>query len=326
MSEITSSLHFNHPPFVYHDGMWAERSARADCSKEHVLKLLATRRFKRIDRVLLHALGQYGYLNAYLLRRYALMKEFRDADQALVKERLSFLLKNGLIFRYEFFHGDPLTGAVNGSPFVYGLSGGGWMFLKMSYRMHLVSGGIRCFYAFPDLRDGARIAQILSLLSENQFSVLFEAQYGGRVQMRTDINGKCFSGCGQRMEYHISFPDGRKMRLYPLAVRQCPGWEDFLLERLNAIRSYYRACGEKSCAVLVLCESSEHALVCEGLKQDAELADMDVFYGLDHTIAGTPDVFGRMLEVRQDGDHLTRSYFRLDLCGTSSLDCSDGSR
>lgn len=326
MSVITSSMHFNHPPFVYHNGMWAERSSRADCSKERVIKLLAARRFKRIDRVILHALGQYGYLNAYLLRRYALMKGFRNADQVLVKERLSFLLKNGLIFRYEFFHADPLTGAVNGSPFIYGLSGGGWMFLKMSYRMHLASGGIRSFYEFPDMKDGGRIAQILSLLAENQFAVLFEAQYAERIQMRTDINGKCFAGCGQRMEYHISLPDGRKMCLYPVAVRQYPGWEDFLLGRLRAIRDYYRdyyrACGEKSCAVLVLCESSEHALACENTKQSAELSDMDVFYGLDHTIAGSPDVFGRMLEVRREGEHLTRSYFRLDLCGASSLDCT----
>lgn len=322
MSVITSSMQFTNSPFVYHSEMWAERSSRADCSKERVIKLLAARRFKRVDRVILHALGQYGYLNAYLLRRYACMKGFRSADQTLVKERLSFLLKNGLIFRYEFFHADLLTGAVSGSPFVYGLSGGGWGFLKMSYRMHLVSSDIRGFYEFHDLENSRRIAQILSLLAENQFAVLFEAQYADRIRMRADINGKCFVGCDQRMEYHISLPDGRKMCLYPVAVRQYPGWEDFLLGRLRAIRDYYQAHGEKSCAVLVLCESSEHALACENSKQSSGLSDMDVFYGLDHTIVGSPDVFGRMLEVRQDGGHLTRSYFRLDLCSTSSMEGS----
>lgn len=230
MAPESSFIRFNNPPFIYHKDMWAERTAKADCSKERVLNLLSARKFRKIDRVILYALGQYGYLNAYLLRRYAALCGFQGTDQALVKERLSFLLKNGLVFRYEFFHTDPDTATVNGSPFVYSLSGGGWMFLKMSYKMHLASSGIRNFYDFSDLADQKRISQILCLLAENQFSILFEDQYANRDRfcMKSDINGKCFSDCAQRMEYPIRFSNGRRMWLYPVAVRQNDGWELYL--------------------------------------------------------------------------------------------------
>lgn len=278
-----------------------------------MLLLLAKHRFRKIDRLFLYALGQYGYLNAYLLRRYASVHGFQGIDQAFVKDRMTFLLKHGLVFRYEFFHKDKESAAVNGSPFVYGLSGGGWMFLKMSYRMHLASSGMRSFYDFPDLNDQQRLSQVLGLLSENQFAILFEDQYEKRVRMSAEVNGEAFSACGQRMEYHITFSGGRSLQLFPVAVRQCGAWENALLKRLSDIKTYCKKQGYVSFSVLVLCETSEHALACEKLKQsNRALSRMDVFYGLDHTIAGSPDVFGRMLEVKKSGEHLTRSYFRLD--------------
>ena len=315
MSQDVPVTRFNNPPFMYHAGMWAERTASADCSRDHVLLLLAKRQFTKLDRLILYSLGQYGYLNVYLIRRYAAMNGFRSANPSLIKERLSFLLKNGLLFRYEFFHTDPQTYAVNGSPFVYALSGGGWMFLKMSYKMHLLAKGIRGFYEFPDLKDQSRIAQILCLLSENQFAILFEDQYAGRIDMQADIKGVHSPHNAHRLEYRIHFPDGRKTMIFPVSIRQYADWETICLRRLSDLSAYCKKQKVTSFSTLMICETSEHALVCEKLKQShPEFADMDVFYGLDHTIAGCPDALGRMLEVQRNGEYMTRNYFRLDLC------------
>lgn len=316
---MIQSVHFNSPPFAYYEGMWAKRTATADCSKKQLLFLLAKRRFTKLDQQILFALGQYGYLNAYLLRRYAALNGLRGADQSDIKERLSFLRKNGLIFRYEFFHPDPGTGAVNGSPFVYALSGGGWMFLKMSYKMHLLAAGIRGFYEFPDLCDQVRIAQILGLLSENQFAILFEDQYASRTDIQSDLNGEPFVAFGQRLAYRVTFPNNQRITVYPISVRQCAGWENIYRKHLSELSLYCKEHGIVSYSVLVICETSEHALACEKIKlSDASHADMDVFYGLDYTIAGSPDVLSRMLEIRRHGEHMSRNYFRLDLSGPDS--------
>ena len=293
-----------------------------------MFSLASGKAFSRLDRQILLALSRYGYLNAFLLKKYATAQGNSGATQQAVKERLSFLVKNGMVFRYEFFHKDPYTAAVEGSPFVYSLSGGGWMFLKVSYRMHLASSGKQRFYEFPDLKDQARIAQILGMLAENQFAVLFEGQYMGRADLTAEINGGCFARCGQRMEFRVRPPGGRLLNIFPVGVRQCGEWEQEFLAKLSGIRQYASATCGAGCSVLAICESSEHAAACEErIRKDPALSGMDVFYGLDHTIAGSPDVFGRLLDIRQaPSGAISRSYFRLDICPGSGNAAQDGER
>ncbi len=309
----SNDTHFTHSPFMYREGMYAERQAQADCSKKKLMELIARRKLTTIDRNILTALGRYGYLNAFLIRRYTAMQGLRS-DPALIKERLAFLLKNGLVYRYKFFYKDPESDRVCGCPFVYSVSGGGWMFLKMTCKRQLAADGIREPYGFSALDDQNELANVLGMLAENQFAIIFLDQYGGRLDMAASMNGVCAAKCGQRLSYCVAFPDGRVLEIFPFAVRRSAGWEKRYQERLQALGSYCADSGILSYGVLVLCETSEQALACEDIRQRTqECHGLDVFYGLDHVIAASPDVLGRMLDVQCHEGGMSRSYFRLDL-------------
>lgn len=308
-----TAIRFNNSPFAYHKAMYAKRQAAADCSKKNLVKLITKRELLKIDRQILFALGKYGYLNAYLLRRYVAIQGL-NANPSFMKDRLLFLQKNGLIQRYEFFHKDPGMDAECGSPFVYGISGGGWMLLKMSGKMQLAAMGIRECQMLSDLDDQDSIARVLCMLAENQFAILFFDQYRARQDMTATINGACFDACGQRLSFCIVFPDGRAIELFPFAVRRSVGWEERYREHLQSLHRYCKDGQIRSFSVLVLCETSEHALTCEHIRQKIpDCRGLDVFYGLDHTISACPDVLGRMLDIQCHEGGVERRFFRLDL-------------
>ncbi len=294
-------------PFIYYEGMSYRKIKKRDSSGFEIQRMLINGTLTECHDRVMRIMGQYGYLNSYLLRTHLahISGGKHDYDGSHMRRVLKGMVQTGLLIQYELLHME--AGEICGSPFLYALSNGGVRYLKRM-GMH----GVHPFLKIP-----FDIVKVLELVSYNQFHIMFLRQHGfSPAYMHDEYFGGCYQAFGVPNLYILKLPAGSRLCLYAISVRGGEGWTKKYLSQLRAVCRYLGENHILDAAVLAVCETEAQAMQCARKKGcEADLKALVVFYVTDTAVMEEDDVFGRLIDVRSEGDYCRRQTVRLQLRG-----------
>lgn len=292
-------------PFTYYNGMYYVRTRHRDCSQQELKRLIAGGWFTKAHGLVLEALREFTYLNAFMIRtRLAFISgDTCCIDAVKTRKLLKSMVDKGFIQQYEFFHIDSKK-AKQGSPFIYALTGGGRKYLK---RQGFFDAEIvETLFSIPD---------VLYKLAFNQFHILFEKQYAEVDTIsRSNIYGDSYRVAAIPGAYLLRLPDHSLLDFYVLPIRDIPGWSVSFMSSLRLLRSYAVSKKQERYLILAICTTEHQVMECHRYKElDSTTSKMSIFYTTDASIVTSPDVLDRLIEVEDGGNFGNRTIFSLHL-------------
>lgn len=293
-------------PYLYHDGMYFKCKGRKDVPFV-LLNSILKENLPSLYFDLLCILSDYTYLNSFLLRkRLAYLKNHEEMSITGMRRTLNAMRQKGLILEYELFHqGEDQS--IKGSPFIYAVSPLGCKYLKKSRPYKFIKN--------EEQSIPFECERVLRILSENQFSILFEEQYEpcGRVTY-CDFSDFVYKNSGIRMLYGIKLPSNDVIALFAFSIRQDPQWSSRYLMLLRNLRTFMEKQQIKNASIMVIVESEWFSMACERVRCcENDLKNLDVFYATDVSFVTESDVFNRLIDVLPANDYSKRSIFRLNI-------------
>lgn len=291
-------------PFAYYKGM------RYNCtknvySKSAISTMIHKAEISQTDSLILEALGQYTYLNSYMIRTHIYYSTAKKVNLSREKCRsiLKHMLSRGLVLQYELHHKE--EGVEQGSAFIYALSIGGEMYCNYL--------GVNVALRRSQRRKEFTIPTLLSTLAINQFHIMMEARYTGlNIVKRSDIYKKAYVSTNVAGDYAIFLPDHTLLNMYLTGVRNTEDMSETFIHTLGRLAGYVAEIRCGTYFLLVICETEHQVLECERLRICNGMSKIPVLYTTDTTIATNKDVFERLIRV-EDIEKGEKTYIKLNL-------------
>lgn len=291
-------------PFAYYKDMHYTCTKNV-FNKSAIISMIHQAEISQTDSLILEALGQYTYLNSYMIRThiyYTTGKKVR-----LTRERCRLILKQmltrGLLLQYELLHNE--DGTEQGSAFIYSLSMGGELYCNYL--------GVNIALRRSQRKRDFTIPALLSTLAINHFHIMMEARYSRQnIVKRSDIYKKAYVSTSVAGDYAIFLPDHSLLTVYLTGVRNTEDMADGFIRTLGRLASYVNEIRCGTYFLLVICETEHQVMECERLRIFNGMSRIPVLYTTDTTIATNKDVFERLIRV-DDIEKGEKTYIKLNL-------------
>ncbi len=287
-------------PFTYHEGM--QLSYHEPKKKLFIdIKLMFERnQLQPEDTAILHMLQKYCYMNAYLIRMI-LNQQMQECTQNYCSKHLKKLEELGLVKRFQFIY--TIGGNKRGTPFVYELTAKA----KKLFRVKENSFD----------QDNLDINKILSLLSFNQFHIMFEKQ------MSTSLLHSSYHFDSYSDGMYKFMSNGKPVIFYLFTIRSHVGWKEKFLERLRKLKAHIEQNMMTYSGIIVVCENEMQSLAAERYRMsDETLRTADIYYMCDYAAVTEGYILQYLINVLPDNNYSTYNILKVPVDGNIFINVS----
>jgi hypothetical protein len=241
---------------------------------------------KNTDKMILDFLGEYEYLNAYMLRCLITGSERggEEKDKRPLQKTLKALMKTGLIKRFRIVYTDIFC-VEHSSPFIYQLG---------TYRSLTESKEKRK----ADYDHIITPIEVVSRLAFNQFIITLVLQY----MYHKVYVAQNYGLAGTDAQVLMTLKNNNKLGFNIVTSRGNEQWKDTLKKQLTSRPNNF--------PYIVICESEQAAMEIERYhKATAEIATIGVFYICDYASISGDKLFDQVISV-----NAVNNYSSYDIC------------
>ncbi len=272
--------------FAYRANSRIDYDASNHKSRASAKSLIEKGVLKSTDRAILDFLGNYTYLNAYMIRCLLTGSESGgdESEKRPLQKTLKNLMKTGLISRFRIVYTDDFC-AEHSSPFIYQLGSAYSLSASKEKRKE-------------EYEHIIEPLEVVNRLAYNQFVITVLLQY----MYRKIYIAQNFGIPGTDGQVLLTLTNGNKIGFNMITLRGDQKWKDTLRNRLLQRPNTF--------PYIIICESEQAALEIERChKSMPDIATIGVFYICDYASISGDKIFDQVISVNAMND-----YGSYDIC------------